>query len=71
MSASFIISISWQFRIYTFERDYAEAITSEPAVDPTHVDWQQEYREKRIADVLQSEDTFLINDSDGGNADDE
>ena len=29
-----------------------EIITSEPAVDPTHVDWRQEYREKGIAEVL-------------------
>ena len=40
-----------------------EAITSEPAVDPTHVDWRHECREKSIAEFLQSEDTVLINDS--------
>ena len=48
-----------------------EAITSEPAVDPRHVDWRQECREKSIAEVLQSEDTVLINDSDDEIADDE
>ena len=42
----------------------AKTITSEPAVDPTHVDWWKECREKSIAEVLQSEDTVLINDSD-------
>ena len=48
-----------------------ETITSEPAVDPTHVGWRQECREKSIAEVLQSEDTVLINDSDDEIADDE
>ena len=43
-----------------------ETITSEPAVDPTHIDWQQECRENNIAEVLQSEDIVLINDSDDG-----
>ena len=38
-------------------------ITSEPAVYPTHVDWRQDCREKSIAEVLQLEDTVLINDS--------
>ena len=36
-----------------------ETITSEPAVDPTHLDWWHECREKSIAGVLQSEDTVL------------
>ena len=36
-----------------------------------HVDWPQECREKSTADVLQSEDTVLINDSDDEIADDE
>ena len=49
-----------------------ETITSEPAVDPTtHVDWQQECREKSIAEVLESEDTVLISDLDDEIADDE
>ena len=42
-----------------------ETITSEPAFDATHVD-----REKCIAEVLQSEDTVLINDSDDEITDD-
>ena len=33
----------------------AETISSEPEVDPIHVDWRQECREKRIAEVLQLE----------------
>ena len=41
----------------------AETFTSEPAVDPTHVDWRQECREKSMAEVLQSEDTVLIKNS--------
>ena len=49
----------------------AETIRSGTAVDSTHVDWRQECREKSIADVLQSEDTVLINDSDEEIADDE
>ena len=49
----------------------AETITSEPAVDPTHVDWQQECCEKGIAEVFQSEYTALISDSDDEIANDE
>ena len=49
----------------------AETITSEPAVDPTYVDWRQECREKSITEVLQSEFTVLKNDSDDETADDE
>ena len=41
----------------------AETITSQPAADPTHVDWRQECGEKSIAQVLLSEDTVLINHS--------
>ena len=48
-----------------------ETIASEPAADLTHVDWQQKCREKSIAEVLQSEDTVLIIDSDDKIADDE
>ena len=48
-----------------------ETITSEPVVDPTHVDWGQECREKNIPEVLQSEDTVLINDLEDEIADDE
>ena len=47
-----------------------EIIRSEPAVDPTNVDWRQECRKKSIAEVLQSEDAVLINDSDDKIADD-
>ena len=39
---------------------FMETITSELAVDPTHVDWRQECQEKSIAEVLQSKDTVLI-----------
>ena len=55
-------------KISTF---YAETVTSEPVVDPTQVDWQQRYKEKSIAEVLHSEGTFLINESDDKIADDE
>ena len=48
-----------------------ETVISEPVVDPTHVYRRQECREKSIAEVLQSEDTVLINDSDDGITDDE
>ena len=41
-----------------------QAIRSEPAVDVTHVDGRQECREKTIAEVFQSKDTILINNSD-------
>ena len=37
-----------------------ETITSEPAVDPTHVYWRYECREKSIAEFFQSKDTVLI-----------
>ena len=40
-----------------------ETIKSEPTVDPAQVNWRQECREKSILEVLQSEDTVLINDS--------
>ena len=49
----------------------AETLTSEPAFDPTHLDWWQECREKSIAEVLQSENTVLSNNSDNKIADDE
>lgn len=55
-------------KISTF---YEETVTSEPVVDPTQVDWQQRYKEKSIAEVLRSEGTFLINESDDKIADDE
>ena len=55
-------------KILTF---YAETVTSEPVVDPTQIDWQQRYKEKSIAEVLRSEGTFLINESDDKIADDE
>ena len=56
----------------SFSMDFSmETMTSEPAVDPTHVDWRQECREKSIAEVLQSEDAVLINDSGNKIADDE
>ena len=56
----------------SFSIDFSmETITSEPAVDPTHVGWRQEYREKSIAEFLQSEDTVLINDSDDEIADEQ
>ena len=42
----------------------AETIISGLHVDPTHVDRQQECREKSLAKVLQSKDTVLINDLD-------
>ena len=42
---------------------------NQPAVDLTHVDRQQECREESIAEVLQSEDAVLINDSDDEIAD--
>ena len=48
-----------------------ETITSESAVDPIHVDWRQECREKSIAEVLQSKDTVLIKDSNDKITDDE
>ena len=48
-----------------------ETVTSEPAVDTTHFDWWQKCREKSIAEVLQSKDIVLINDSDDEIADDE
>ena len=48
-----------------------DTVTSETAVDPTHVDWQQEFREKSIAGVLQSVDTVLISDLDDEIPDDE
>ena len=55
----------------SFSMDFSmETITSEPAVDPAQVDWRQECREKRIAEVLQSEDAVLINDSDDEIVDD-
>ena len=55
----------------SFSMDFSmETITSEPAVDPTEVDWRQECREKSIAGVLQSEDAVLINDSDDEIVDD-
>ena len=41
-----------------------EAITSEAAINLTHVDQRQKYREKSIEEVLQSEDAVLINGSD-------
>ena len=50
---------------------FIETNKSEPAVDPTQEDWQQECREKSIAEVLQSEDTDLINDWDDEIVDDE
>ena len=54
----------------SFYMDFStETIKSEPAVDATH--WRKECREKSIAEVLQSEDTVLINDSDDETADDE
>ena len=55
-------------KISTF---YEETVTSEPVVDPKQVDWQQRYKEKSIAEVLRSEGTFLINESDDKIADDE
>ena len=48
-----------------------ETITSEAAVNLTHVDQRQKYREKRIEEVFQSEDAVLINNSDGEIFDDE
>ena len=44
-----------------------EKIISKPAVDPTHLGWQQEFREKSIAEFLQSENSVSINDSDEKN----
>ena len=41
-----------------------ETITSAPAINSTHVDLRPECREESIAEVLQSEDSVLINDSD-------
>ena len=35
-----------------------ETSTSEQAVDPTHVDWRQECREKSMTEVFQSEHSF-------------
>ena len=49
----------------------AETVTLEPAVDPIHVDCRQKCHEKSIAEVLQSEDTVLINDLDDGITDDQ
>ena len=49
----------------------AETITSEPAVDLTHVDWRQECCEKSVADDFQSEDIVLIYDFDHEIANDE
>ena len=49
----------------------AKTFTSEAAVDPKHVDWQQECWEKSMAEVLQSEDTVLIKNLDAEFADDE
>ena len=40
-----------------------ETITSAPAVDSTHVDRRRECRKGGIAEVLQSEDSVLISDS--------
>ena len=64
-----------QISSYTTTDEYTdfdvETITSELAVDPTHVDWRQECREKNIAEVLQSEDNILIYDSDDEIPDDE
>ena len=48
-----------------------ETIKSEPTVDPAQVNWRQECREKSILEVLQSEDTVLINDSGDEITDDE
>ena len=48
----------------------AETLTLEPAFDPTHLDWWQECREKSIAEVLQSENTASVNNSDDKIADD-
>ena len=42
----------------------------QPVVDPTHVDWRQECREKSIVEVWQTKDTILISDSDDTIADD-
>ena len=47
-----------------------ETIISEPAVDPAELFSRQECREKSIAEVLQSEDAVLINDSDDETVDD-
>ena len=44
-----------------------ETITSKPAVDPTHLGWQQEFHEKSIAEFLQSEKSVSIIDSDEKN----
>ena len=38
----------------------AKTFTSEPAVDPKHIDWRQECWEKSMAEVLQSEDTVWL-----------
>ena len=56
----------------SFSIDFSmDAVTSEPAVDSTHVDWRQKCRAKSIAELLQSEDTVLINDLDNEISDDE
>ena len=39
-----------------------ETITSEAAVNLTHIDQRQKCREKIIKEVLQSEDAVLVND---------
>ena len=46
--------ISSETTLYEYIDIDAEAITSEPAVNPTYIDWGQECREKSIAEVLQS-----------------
>ena len=54
-----------------FSMDFSmETIISEPAVDPAELFSRQECREKSIAEVLQSEDAVLINDSDDETVDD-
>ena len=55
-------------RLSSFSMDFSmEKIISKPAVDPTHLGWQQEFHEKSIAEFLQSENSVSINDSDEKN----
>ena len=54
MKGLLFAEISSETTLYEYIDIDAEAITSEPAADPTHIDWGQECREKSIAQVLQS-----------------
>ena len=68
---SYFAQISSETTLNEFVDFDAETNTSETAADPVHLDWRKCAEKKSIAEILQSEDTILINDSDGEIVDDE